>query len=340
MSAAGRVGIVAIGRDEGERLRRCLTSVLATGCPVIYVDSGSRDGSVAMAREMGATVVELDLSIKFTAARARDVGLRKLRALQPDVQFVQFIDGDCILAAWLPKALATIDSDQKIAGVCGRRREIRTAESFYSRITDIDWNIPAGEVPYFGGDALARISALDDVGGWDHTLIAGEEPDLCFRMRDKGWRIVRLPDEQTLHDVAMSRFGQYWRRSVRTGHAFLEVGWKNRHGAGRPWIRQALSALAYGLVFPTALIAAAFLPFPWNLATLLIALLYVRVFISITRYGRGRNTPLRLAMAYAAIEILCKPAYAIGVLKFLFNRLTNKHSTLIEYKAVTARSDA
>ena len=64
------IGVVAIGRNEGDRLRVCLTSALRDSNHVVYVDSGSTDGSVAMVRELGATVVELDLSIPFTAARA------------------------------------------------------------------------------------------------------------------------------------------------------------------------------------------------------------------------------------------------------------------------------
>lgn len=329
-----RCGIVAIGRDEGERLKACVGSVMSTGVPVIYVDSGSRDGSVEYARNAGAIVVELDMSVPFTAARARDVGLRKLRALHPEVELVQFIDGDCVLdAAWLPKATACIDSDSKIAGVCGRRREIHLEQSIYNRLTDIDWDIPAGEVPYFGGDALVRIAAIDSVGGWATELIAGEEPDLCFRMRDKGWRIMRLPAEQTLHDVAMTRFSQYWKRSVRTGYAFGQVGLKNRHGSGRPWLRQMKSIIVYGMILPIALIVLLLLPMPWKWAAILVPLLYARVFFSITRYAMRRNQPLGMGMAYAGIEIVCKFAGAIGLMRFFLRRATGKRGTLIEYKS-------
>ena len=40
-----QLGIVTIGRNEGERLRRCLSSVVGRGMPVVYVDSDSTDGS-------------------------------------------------------------------------------------------------------------------------------------------------------------------------------------------------------------------------------------------------------------------------------------------------------
>ena len=108
-------GFVLIGRDEGERLRRCLASVVRTNCPVVYVDSGSRDGSVAAAQAAGALVVALDMSRPFTAARARNAGWRRLLQAHPDLQQVHFLDGDCELVdGWLPladQALAPREQD-------------------------------------------------------------------------------------------------------------------------------------------------------------------------------------------------------------------------------------
>ena len=72
------IGVVAIGRNEGERLRRCLTAI-PQGQTIIYVDSGSTDGSQDFARGMGLTVVDLDPGQRFTAARARNAGLAVVR---------------------------------------------------------------------------------------------------------------------------------------------------------------------------------------------------------------------------------------------------------------------
>ena len=101
------VGVVVIGRNEGERLRRCLESVRGAAQAIVYVDSGSTDGSVALATGLGATVVALDMRRPFTAARARNEGMRRLQAIAPDLVFVQFVDGDCeMVAGWLPLARA------------------------------------------------------------------------------------------------------------------------------------------------------------------------------------------------------------------------------------------
>src|SRR5438270_7605806 len=87
---AQRVGVVAIGRNEGERLRACLVSARRDCAAVVYVDSGSSDDSVALARPLGVHVVELDLSTPFTAARARNEGFARLQQVEPDRDFVQF----------------------------------------------------------------------------------------------------------------------------------------------------------------------------------------------------------------------------------------------------------
>src|SRR5215475_745807 len=116
-------GIVVIGRNEGKRLQRCLRSA-PVGTAVVYVDSGSTDGSGQWAREQGTDVIELDVSVPFTAARARNAGFRRLKEIAPDLLYVQFVDGDCELEKnWLKSAVSFIDLHADVGIVCGRRRE-------------------------------------------------------------------------------------------------------------------------------------------------------------------------------------------------------------------------
>src|SRR6185437_7195484 len=91
-----KFGAVAIGRNEGERLRQCLKS-LSAAAAVVYVDSGSTDGSAEWARSQGADVIDLDIGLPFTAARARNAGFGRLREIDSDLRYVQFLDGDCEL---------------------------------------------------------------------------------------------------------------------------------------------------------------------------------------------------------------------------------------------------
>ena len=88
MNATSRssVGAVAIGKNEGERLRICLQSLAKQVSRLVYVDSGSSDGSVELARSVEAVVVELDPRIPFTAARARNAGVERLTEIAPGHQ--------------------------------------------------------------------------------------------------------------------------------------------------------------------------------------------------------------------------------------------------------------
>jgi len=85
LAESARLGVVIVGRNEGDRLRRCLASLLSRASLLVYVDSGSSDNSLALAAQMGAQVLELDCTIPFTAARARNAGFAKLRELEPDL---------------------------------------------------------------------------------------------------------------------------------------------------------------------------------------------------------------------------------------------------------------
>ena len=69
------IGIVVIGRNEGNRLKISLLSAIGENRTVVYVDSGSTDDSVQLAHSLGAKVIELDMSNQFSAARARNTGL-------------------------------------------------------------------------------------------------------------------------------------------------------------------------------------------------------------------------------------------------------------------------
>jgi GT2 family glycosyltransferase len=221
------VSVVIIGRNEGERLRRCIASVRGiegvAEIEVIYADSGSTDGSAALAREAGAQVFEVE-SARPTAALGRNAGWRAARG-----EFVLFLDGDTILdPRFVRRALDAIGAEREpangaIAAVWGHRREIDCDGSLYNRVLDLDWVYAPGFVEYCGGDVLMRRPALELVEGFDAALIAGEEPELCRRLRAKGYRILHIDAPMTGHDLAMVRFSQYWRRALRAGHAYAEV---------------------------------------------------------------------------------------------------------------------
>lgn len=326
-SRSNCIGVVAIGRNEGERLRRCLVSVSLHAGAVVYVDSGSSDGSVGLAQSLGATTVNLDMSQPFTAARARNEGFRRLLAVMPTVEYVHFVDGDCEIAAgWFDKASAFLDARADVVAVCGRRRERFPDKSIYNRLCDIDWTNDPGQVLACGGDVLMRARAFEKVAGFREELIAGEEPELCIRLRAQGWLIWRLPDEMTLHDAAMTHFGQWWRRAVRTGYAFAEGAHLHGRPPERHWVQQSRSAWFWGLLLPLALLIGASVDGPlalWGFALYPIQIL--RLFL------RARG-PWRLRALQASFLVIGKFAEAAGQIRFVANRVAGRRAALIEYK--------
>lgn len=318
---SARAAAIVIGRDEGERLAACLASVIGAADPVIYVDSGSSDGSPARAAAMGAEVVALDLSRPFTAARARNAGLAALRARGGLPAYVQFIDGDCALRPdWLDRAVTFLDARPDVAVVCGRRRERWPEASVYNRLCDWEWNTPPGEARACGGDALARFDALGQAGGYRDGLIAGEEPELCLRLRGLGWRIWRLDAEMCWHDAAMTRFRQWWRRSRRAGFAFAEGAWLHGAPPERHWVAETRRALIWGIGVPGVALLAG-LAFPPAFA---VALAWPAQAARIARReGWGRTGWER-----GFFTVLGKVPEALGVLEF---RLRGSRG-IIEYK--------
>ena len=221
---------VVIGRNEGDRLIRCLASLKGHFASIVYVDSGSTDGSVTVARSAGAIVVELDMTVPFTAARGRNAGVTHLFSHNIDPDFIQFIDGDCELhPSWIDTASAFMKGAPDVAVACGRRRERNPEGTIYNWLIDLEWNTPLGEADACGGDALVRSEALLAAGGYNPDLIAGEEPELCLRLRQAGWKIWRIDAEMTLHDADIRRFGQWWLRMRRGGHSYAEGAFL--HGA-------------------------------------------------------------------------------------------------------------
>jgi GT2 family glycosyltransferase len=300
---ANSVGLVAIGRNEGERLRLCLTSARASGLTLVYVDSNSTDGSVALARSLGAHVVELDLTKPFTAARARNEGAAHLLQVAPQTKFIQFVDGDCELQpTWIAAALDHFEKNPKAAVVCGRRRERFPDATIYNRQCDIEWNTPVGVAQSCGGDALIRREAFEQVKGYNPSIIAGEEPDMCFRLRTLGHGIHRIDQEMTLHDAAMTRFSQWWKRNYRAGHAFAEGNWRHSAPPEFFWKKNVRSNFLWAMLVPL-----------WPL-----------LWLKLYRQRKGGW--------YATFTMLSKWPQALGQLKFHWNRIRGRQAGLIEYK--------
>lgn len=320
-----RIAAIAIGRNEGDRLVRCLDSLIGDASPIIYVDSGSTDGSVEMARAKGVEVVTLDMTMPFTAARARNAGLARLRELGA-TEYVQMVDGDCeVDPDWLKTAVAFLDKHLDVAVVCGRRRERNPHETTYNAHCDREWDTPIGSATACGGDALMRVAAIEQVGGYNPDLIAGEEPEMCVRLRQSAWLIWRLDAEMTLHDAAMTRFGQFWKRARRAGHAFAEGAYMHGSLPEKHYVAQTKRAIIWGMAIPMAI---AFLAIVFGWWALALFGVYPLQIARLARKAGGGEANWQ----NATLLTIGKLAEAVGVIEFHLRRVMGKRSALIEYK--------
>jgi len=328
MIKTSEIGLVAIGRNEGQRLIDCLEAIAASEVVperVVYVDSGSTDGSVAEARARGAEVVELDTARPFTAARARNAGLAALRAGERPA-LVQFVDGDCAVRPdWIGTARDFLRDNPKAAVVCGRRRERFPEASVYNRLADTEWDTPVGRAKACGGDAMMRMDALETVGDYDPTLIAGEEPELCVRLRGQGWEVWRIDAEMVLHDAAMTRFSQFWKRMRRGGHAYAEGAAMHGTPPERHGMRGRNSALLWAVAIPALILLTVSIFGPWALLGVVV---YPLQIARIARKGGGD----RAAWERATFLLIGKFAEARGVVEYHLNALGGRRARLIEYK--------
>jgi GT2 family glycosyltransferase len=300
----------------------------------VYVDSGSTDGSVELARRFGAEVIELDLATPFTAARARNAGIAQLLAgAGVAIDFAQVVDGDCELApGFVEAALETMSAFPRAAVVCGRRRERHRGASVYNALCDLEWDTPIGEADACGGDALLRVSAFREVGGYDARIIAGEEPELCLRLRRHGWSARRIDREMTLHDAAIKSFSAWWKRTVRAGHAYAELFVTHRH-----WAREVASILLYGFVIPAVALGLS----PATLgASLVLFAAYVWLYLRVRGHRLRRGDTRSDAALYARFCVIAKLPQLVGMVRYVTTRLMGGPPEIIEYKTYFAREAA
>ena len=349
MTDRENIGVVVIGRNEGERLKRCLASILAQHQgPVVYVDSGSSDGSVEHAQSVGVEVVDLDMTQPFTMARGRNAGLNYLLGNCPACEFVQFVDGDCEVAeGWIDQGLSFLKANGLYALVCGNVSERHPEATIYNYLIDMELHGPVGDVASCGGLALYRIGVFANVGVFNEEMIAGEEGDLCLRLRQNGSKLMKLDIPMANHDADMQRFVQWWCRSVRCGHAYAHSFDLHRKTPEQHEERykkhQVLSSMAYGFCFPLLLLLLVSVLLTQSLPQLPLIFVYSSILFVLSLYIRliEKCVKSRLVLGnsqsqawlYGAFIALGKLPEAQGVSKYYFNKMRGVTAKIIEYRA-------
>ena len=329
------VGVVIIGRNEGERLRRCLTAPGIAGLTTVYVDSGSTDGSLELANSLGVDAIALAADRPFTAARGRNAGIAHLAKNYPKLTLVQLLDGDTeIDDNFIAAAKSAINESDTVGAVSGRLRERNREESKYNRLCDMEWNHEVGESEAFSGNVLMRIVTWEDAEGYDETLIAGEDPELSLRVQNKGWSIQSIDAPMGLHDADMHTFSQWWTRTTRTGHAFAEGA--DMHKATGHYRKEVLSIGFWAGFVPAFTILSGLIGLRKKVALLGLG----AVLIYPLQWWRVRGHRLKKgdgtddAELYATHVMIGKFAELRGVLHYHLNKLKGVRGGLVEYRSI------
>jgi len=326
------LGFVIIGRNEGERLKAGLRALKKTcpESPIVYVDSGSEDNSVEFATSLSLPVVELDLTVPFTAARARNAGFERLIAANPSLQFVQFLDGDCTVDPnWPDAAVNALRSDPGAGVVSGRRTEQQPEASIFNTLIDIEWNTPVGEAQAVLGDMCVRTDVFREVNGFQENIISSEDFDICLRIRRAGYSVQRIGYRMSGHDANLTRISQWYKRVMRAGYGYANIYEIHGNGPDRFFRRELARALVWGGLTPLAFLVSLFI-YPPLAILILIGYLLLIARLTLQRYIKGDSPGL--ALAYSVLAYTGKTAEFIGAMKYWKNCLLSREHTLIEYK--------
>lgn len=324
-----RAGIVVIGRNEGERLKRSLQSLLKSKFPVLYVDSGSKDRSPEFALSIGIPVWKLDTKTPPNASRARNAGFQHLMLSYPEMEYVQFVDGDCFIAEnWMEAGLQALGKHPEAAIVCGEIHELSKNLSVYDLLCEIEWQKPPGEISACGGVFMVRSSVFKEAEGFDPLLISAEDDDLCLRIRRMGWKILKLETPMASHEADLGTFSRWWKRSVRCGYAYAQGAAKQGFGKEKHFVRQTFSTLFWGLMLP----AASLFFIPWTHGWSLLLLLGYPLLFSKIYFHTIKKWPRKESLAYSGFCVLAKFSQLSGIAKFAFDKLRGIDSKIIEYK--------
>lgn len=332
MSPAPEMIAVVIGRNEGRGLDGSLGSVQTAGLPVVYVDSGSIDTSLDLARAVGVPTLSLDPVRPFSAGRARNEGLHEALRHWPAAAYVLFLDGDCVLAPSFPAAAAQrLSADKECAVVTGHLTERDPDASPYNRLCAIEWRSPTGVMTNMnglGGIMVARISAFTEMGGFDLDAIAGEEPDLGVRLNLAGYSIVKIDAPMATHDANIKRFRQWWMRAVRSGQAIAHRYARHGHTRFRDGQRELRSILFWGLFLPGVILIALW---PSRGLSLLLSTGYGLLGVRVYRHYVRTGLPPAEARLVTRFILVGKFAEAIGVLRYALSRMRGRFR-IIDYR--------
>jgi len=319
------LGIVIIGKNEGTRLGECLKAAQkGSDAALVYVDSGSTDESVALAKKAGVDVIEPEAP--HSAAKGRNRGFDFLVNKHPEIKLFQFVDGDCeLFDEWVEVAKNYLDGHPDITAVCGRVIEKHPAGSLYNKLCGMEWDTRVGEILACGGIFMVRTGLFKKIKGFNETVVAGEEAEMFGRLRAEKGKLVRVDSRMTQHDASIKHFSTWWKRSVRSGYAYALGSAFYLNPLKRHSIRASMGIWFWSFLLPA--IALAFIPATAGRSLLVLLLIYT---LQVTKTGllhfkrHFKNQPIGFAdsFLYSLFCLFIKWPQLVGQISFWRERVT------------------
>jgi glycosyltransferase involved in cell wall biosynthesis len=214
-------------------IRDCIDSLLklnfsGTEREIIIVDNGSSDRTPEILAEYGE-LIHCYQEQHRGASAARNHGIDKSRG-----KWIAFTDADCVVdTEWLLNIAPHI-SNPSVGIVGGKilaKRPANKIELFGERIHDNQKAINEFFPPYVAlGNWASPRQLLIEMGGFDTSLLRGQDLDLSYRIGAKGYSLVYEPKSVVYHSNEKTLFGLFQEGSI---HGFNNHFVYQKH---RPYI--------------------------------------------------------------------------------------------------------
>jgi len=212
MPSNPQVSIIIPVLNGQKTIRDCIDSLLKLNIPeqdreIIIVDNGSTDRTLELLAEYGSFLKIFHEKIRGAAA-ARNRGIKKCRG-----KWVAFTDADCVVDSnWLTSKMPHF-SDSSVGIVGGKilaKRPANKVELFGERIHDQFKAINVYHPPSVAsGNWASPRRLLITMGGFDTSLLRGQDTDLSYRIGGEGYSLVYEPKSVVYHGNENNLFGLF-----------------------------------------------------------------------------------------------------------------------------------
>jgi len=222
------ISIIIPALNEEDYIGKCLTSINDLDAPkgffeVIVINNGSTDRTAKIAKDFGAQVY----SIK-TGPISR---LRNYGASQAKGKIFAFVDADCVVSKdWLKNALVELEDEG--VGAAGSNYQISGQGTWVSKAWEFNMRELKNkcETDWIqSGNLIIKREVFNLVGGFDERLSVCEDSDICYRIKDNGYKIMSNRDICSYHLGFAKNIWTFFKKGLWQGQDLIGVFFKHRN---------------------------------------------------------------------------------------------------------------